>query len=163
MKSLARAVFALYVLVLLWLVLFKFSYDLGSVLTDYQTRSLSLVPFAESTRANIRETIDNAIVFLPFGLLISASFKQMKFWQKLASVFVFSLFVEVVQYALAIGVTDTTDVLANTLGGLAGLGVYGLGRRYVSEQTLEKVFSVVIAVLLVALLLVRVLVIKVRY
>lgn len=37
-----------------------------------------------------------------------------------------SLAFELLQYALAIGVTDVTDLIANTLGGLIGMGVHAL-------------------------------------
>ena len=35
--------------------------------------------------------------------------------------FAFSLAVEIIQFALAIGVTDITDIITNTLGGFIGL------------------------------------------
>jgi hypothetical protein len=66
-KALSKTLLALYLLILLWLVLFKFSIDL-SVIVDYQTRSVNLIPFADVSRHNLRETIYNFVVFIPFGV-----------------------------------------------------------------------------------------------
>jgi glycopeptide antibiotics resistance protein len=60
-KLLSKTLLALYLLILLWLVLFKFSLDLSSVL-DYQTRSLNLIPFADFSRNSLREMIFNFAV-----------------------------------------------------------------------------------------------------
>jgi glycopeptide antibiotics resistance protein len=64
--------------------------------------------------------IDNLIAFIPLGLLLSLNFKRTGFWRKLTFVFMLSLAVEAMQYVLAIGVSDITDVIMNTVGELAG-------------------------------------------
>jgi glycopeptide antibiotics resistance protein len=40
-----------------------------------------------------------------------------------------SVVLEVAQYVLAVGRSDITDVVVNTAGGLAGLGLLALARR----------------------------------
>ena len=162
MKILSRTLLAAYILTLLWLVLFKFSFDLPGVL-DYQQRSLNLVPFVDYFRGNVRETIDNFVVFIPFGLLLGVTYKQISFKRKLASILIFSLAVEAIQYALAIGTTDVTDIITNTLGGLFGLAIYGLAKRYAGDKWLDRIIVVIGSFLLVSLLLYRILVIHVRY
>ena len=162
MKILSKILLVAYILTLLWLVLFKFSFDLPGVL-DYQQRSLNLVPFVDYFRGNVRETIDNFVVFVPFGLLLGVTYKQISLKRKLASIFVFSLVVEAAQYALAIGTTDVTDIITNTLGGLFGLALYDLAKRYASGKWLDRIIVVIGSVLLVSLLLYRILVIHVRY
>src|SRR5690349_15811518 len=42
LKVLSRVLLALYLSTLLWLVLFKLSYDIPSILENYQTRSVNL-------------------------------------------------------------------------------------------------------------------------
>jgi glycopeptide antibiotics resistance protein len=163
MKSLSKKVLALYLLILLWLVLFKLSYDLQSIALNYQTRSLSLVPFAGYSPGNLREMIDNVIVFVPFGLLLSANFKRVTFWQKLATVFTFSLAVEIIQFILAIGITDTTDVVLNTMGGFVGLALYDLSKSQVDSEKRDRFITVTVAALLIVLLLLRVFVFRVKY
>lgn len=163
LKTLSKTLLTLYILILLWIVLFKFSYDLQSILLHYQTRTLNLIPFATASRGNVREMIDNFVVFIPFGLLLSSNFKQAKLWQKLAVVFSFSLSLEILQYVFAIGVTDMTDVVTNTLGGLFGLALYKLGKKYINAQKIDRLIVVAGAFLLIVLLLLRVFVFKVMY
>lgn len=163
MKPLSKILLIAYLLILSWLVLFKFSFDLFSVIVDHQTRGLNLIPFAGLSRGTLREMIDNFVVFIPFGLLLGVNFKRISFWRKLAFVFIFSLAAEVIQFVLAIGTTDITDVITNTFGGLLGLMLYDVGKRYVDNAKLDRFVTVVGMVLLVALILLRVLVFRVRY
>jgi glycopeptide antibiotics resistance protein len=163
MKILSKTVFALYLLTLLWLVLFKFSFDLPSVLLDYQSRSLNLVPFVGFSQGSVREMIDNLVVFIPLGLLLSVNFKQIAFWPKLAFIFVFSLMAEMIQFVFAIGTTDITDVIMNTLGGLLGLAAYSLGKRYIDTEKLDRFIVVIGVILLIALIILRTFVFRVKY
>lgn len=163
MKILFRIVFGLYLLILLWLVLFKFSYDIGSVLANYQSRSINIVPFAGYAQGGLREMLDNLIVFIPFGLLLAVTAKQASFRQKLTWIFLFSLYVELTQFVLAIGSTDITDLLMNTAGGFIGLGAYRLVRKIAPEKILDWLIVLGVAVVLVGFMLLRVLVFKVQY
>lgn len=137
MKSLAKVLLALYLLILVWLVLFKFSLDLSPIL-DYQTRSLNLIPFAHVSRNNLRETIYNFVVFIPFGLLLSVNLKRANVWQRLAIILIFSLAVEIIQFVFAIGVTDITDVITNTSGGFLGLILYALLNKFIDTKKLDR-------------------------
>jgi glycopeptide antibiotics resistance protein len=95
MKSLSKILLAVYLLTLSWLVLFKFSYDLPGVL-HHQMRSLNLNPFTTSGQGSPREILDNFIVFIPYGLLLSVNFKQITVWHKLFLIFIFSLVAEII-------------------------------------------------------------------
>lgn len=163
MKTASKIVLALYLLILLWLVLFKFSYDLSGVLFGHQFSSLNLVPFANYSQGNWREMIDNFAVFIPFGLLLGVIFKQISTWRKLAFIFAFSLTAEIMQFALAIGRTDITDLITNTLGGLVGLGLYNLGSKYIDAKKLDLFIVAVGTILLIVLILLRVFVFRVRH
>lgn len=160
---LKKYLFISYLTVLIWLVLFKFSTDVVGVLLHYQTRSLNLVPFMGLSFGTVREMADNLIVFIPFGLLLNATYKQLASKRKLAIIFGFSLTVEVLQYVLAIGTTDITDLIMNALGGWLGLSLYGLGRKGIGEDKLDRFLAVSGTVLLVLLLVLRFFVFKVRY
>lgn len=159
-KLLSKTLLTLYLFLLLWLVLFKFSSDIPSVLEEHQMRSLSLIPFADSLRS---EVISNLVVFIPFGLLLSVNFKRVSLWLKLTYVFIFSLAVEIFQFALAIGITDITDVITNTLGGFIGLLLYALGIRYIAMEKLDRFIVLTGTILLILFILLRLLVFKVRY
>ena len=159
-KALSRILFAAYLLMLLWLVLFKFSYDPLGVIRDYQTRSLNLIPFAATHRS---EMIANILAFIPFGILLGVNFKQVAFRHKLAAIFAFSLAVESIQFALAIGVADITDVIVNTLGGFIGLTAYAVLSKYSSDKHLDRSIIVAGSLILLTILYLRIFVFMVRY
>lgn len=163
MKQIYKVSLVVYLLFLLWLVLFKFSSDPFSVLANYQSRSLNLIPFAGFSSGNVREMVDNVIVFVPLGLLLGINFRHIAFWRKLAYIFMFSAVAEVAQFVFAIGTTDITDVITNTLGGLLGLAAYDLGSKYVDNKKLNRIIITTIVVLLLVFILLRFLVFKVRY
>jgi glycopeptide antibiotics resistance protein len=162
-KLLTKTTLAIYLLTLLWLVLFKFSYDLVGVLLHYQTRSLNLVPFAGYSPTTAREMLDNLIVFVPFGLLLGINFVQVSFRRKLAWIFLFSCAVEALQFACAIGRTDVTDVIMNTGGGLLGLALYAVSKRYANQKALDVGISILLLAVLTSIVLLRTLVLRVRY
>jgi glycopeptide antibiotics resistance protein len=162
-KLLTKSVFVIYLLVLLWLVLFKLSAHPFSVLSNYQTRSLNVIPFADISRAHLDETLSNIIAFIPFGLFMGVTFKRTDFWRKLAYIGAFSIAIEITQFIFAIGRTDINDVITNTLGGLIGLLLYRLGYKYVDIEKLDKIIIVTGAILLIILLLLRTLVFRVSY
>jgi glycopeptide antibiotics resistance protein len=160
MKSLSKIVFFIYVLVLLWLVLFKTSIDMSSVLAGYHMSSLNLVPFT----GRLSEMVENFVVFIPLGLLLSVNFKKVIFWQSLIVVFVFSLAVETIQYVLAIGISDITDVITNTFGGLFGLIIYRtIAKNHADSKKIDRFIAVLIALLIVVFLFLRFFVFRVRY
>ncbi|MEP7211858.1 MAG: VanZ family protein [Acidobacteriota bacterium] len=160
MTALSRTLFAAYLLVLLWLVLFKFSYEPFDVISDFQTRNLNLVPFAFARRG---ETISNIIAFVPFGVLLGVNFKQIAFRYKIAAIFAFSLAVEITQCVLAIGVTDITDVLMNTLGGFIGLACYVSASKSTTASRLDRGVIALGTLILIAVLYLRVFVFVVKY
>jgi len=163
MKLLSKTLLTLYLLTLLWLVLFKFSYDVSSVLLDHQTRSLNLIPFVDVLRGNLREMIDNFVIFIPFGLLLGVNLKRTTFWRRLALVFIFSLGAEMIQFIFAIGTTDITDVITNTLGGFVGLMLYDVGKKHVDSEKLDRFIVIAGTILLVLFILLRVFFFRVRY
>jgi glycopeptide antibiotics resistance protein len=150
-KSLPKVLFVLYTAVLLWLILFKFSVHFASVLNDGQ-RSVNVVPFSKAS-GTPGEMVDNVLVFIPFGVLLGVACKTLDVWRQLLVVSALSLSAEVVQYVLAIGAADITDVITNTFGGLLGLMAYDLGRRHMREQSLDRCIVTAGSVLLGVFLL----------
>jgi glycopeptide antibiotics resistance protein len=154
---------AVYLLTLLWLTLFKLSYDIPQILVEHRTRSLNLIPFRGLGPTGWSETVSNLVVFIPFGLLLSLNFKTTARWRLPIVVVVFSAAVETLQYLLAIGTSDATDVVMNTLGGLTGILLYRLTNKGMTTKTLDRVIEAAGTVVLVAFMLLRLLVFKVRY
>lgn len=163
MISSARILLGIYIVFLLWLILFKTSLDFLSVLADYQMKSLNLVPFVDFSQANLREIIDNFIVFVPLGLLLAINLRRVSIWQRLGCIAAFSFSVEAIQYALAIGVTDITDVISNTAGGLFGLLAYAGAARFIGAKKLNQFIVSGVAAVLLLFLLLRFMVFKVKY
>lgn len=161
-KSYSKALLAAYLLTLLWLVLFKFSTDIPAVLS-HQARSLNLLPFADYSWGNPREMLDNLIFFAPLGLLLGVNYKQARFWQKVALVGLLSSMLELLQFALAIGVTDITDIIMNTLGGFLGVALYDASRKYIDHKKLDWFIVTTGTILLAALILFRLMFLRVRY
>jgi glycopeptide antibiotics resistance protein len=160
MKALSWILFAAYLFLLLWLVLFKFAYDPFAVIRDYQTRTLNLIPFAYSRNS---EMIANVLAFIPFGVMLGVNFKQLAFRYRIAAIFAFSVAVEIIQYLLAIGATDITDIIMNTLGGSIGLAVYATVSTHTNKEYLDRGVLVAGALILLAILYLRIFVFIVRY
>lgn len=163
MRTWSKVCLILYVLTLLWLVLFKLSSDIPTVLADRQTRRLNLIPFVTLGQTGLSETVSNIVIFIPFGLLLRITFKETSLGRLILGIAGFSSVCEALQYLWAIGTTDVTDVVTNTLGGLAGLLVYRLVARVVPVKILDGVITALGLTLFIAFLLLRLLVLKVRY
>lgn len=159
MRKAVKAAFVIYVTLLLWLVLFKTSTDIISVITTYQARSINLVPFT----GHLSEMLENFIIFIPFGLLLGAALKKSAFWKKSAYVLLLSVAIETIQFVLAIGVSDITDVITNTLGGLLGLAVYKTSTKGDDTEKTDRMIIITITALAILALILRFFVFRVRY
>jgi len=145
---------------LLWLVLFKFSYYPFAILRDFQTRSLNLIPFAYARNS---EMIANVVAFIPFGLMLGINFKLVLFKYKIAIIFAFSLTAEIIQYALGIGASDITDIIMNTIGGFTGLAFYSAVSKDTNERFLDRCILIAGTMILLTILYLRIFVFIVRY
>lgn len=136
---------AVYLLILTWIILLKMQFSIQG-LTHF--RSLNLIPFHESVIVNNRirysEIYDNVLVFIPFGIFISVLKSNCSFIKKVALFASVSLFYEVIQFIFAIGASDITDVIGNTLGGIIGIAVYFiLHRLFKTDSKVNKVINII--------------------
>lgn len=123
--------FAVYLVLLVWAVLWKLHVPwIGG------TTGVKLVPFVATADAGAsapREVAANLVLFVPFGAYLGLLGPRRRWWAAVASALVVvggtSTALEVTQYVLAVGRTDSTDVLVNTAGGLAGLVLVAVARR----------------------------------
>ena len=75
--------------------------------------------------------LSNVLFFIPFGFLLPWK----KDWkQEFLISFAVSFAIELSQFLLAVGLAETDDVIANTLGGMIGFGLWKL-----ITKILEKV------------------------
>ena len=145
--------FAIYALVLMGVILFKFPF---SYQEDSNGRVLNLIPLAGSYREGgvlrIDELVENVLIFVPFGLYLSMVAHSWSFWKKTLLIVGVTVAFEVIQYVFALGRADITDVLTNAIGGLLGIGVYGVLARVLKGRT-NVVINVVGLIVTVAALL----------
>jgi glycopeptide antibiotics resistance protein len=154
-RNLTRILFAVYFLILVWILLFKMSFSLDEL---YKNRSINLIPFMGSVVVNgriyINEIIDNILVFIPLGIYICMLKEDWSILRKISVGFFISLGIEVLQFILAIGATDITDLLGNTLGGILGIGVFYLFSKVFKNKTnkIINILALIVTILLVSMI-----------
>ena len=81
-------------------------------------------------------------------------FREKDFLRKIAPIFIVSLLYEALQYILAIGASDITDLIDNTLGGAIGIVLYDILQRLLGERTIKilNIFAVIGTVLVIGFL-----------
>lgn len=134
-RALPVALFVLYLVLLAWLVLWKL--ELPYVGAG-ALRELKLVPFAPSGVHGASapfEVVANFLLFVPFGLYVGLLAPSWRWWTATAAVVGASLVLEVAQFVLALGSSDVTDLVVNTAGGLAGIGLLALACRRFRART----------------------------
>ena len=154
-RNLTRILFAVYFLILVWILLFKMSFSLDEL---YKNRSINLIPFMGSVIVNgriyINEIIDNILVFIPLGIYICMLKEDWSILRKISVGFFISLGIEVLQFILAIGATDITDLIGNTLGGIIGIGVFYLFSKLFKNKTnkIINILALIVTILLVSMI-----------
>lgn len=139
-KKVTLGLLVVYLAVLTWVILFKMELDL-ELLRAMNLRSINLIPFAGSVivngKADVSEILLNIAVFIPFGVYFSMLDEKISFLMKVLPIFAVSLMYEVVQYCFAIGASDITDLLGNTLGGIAGIGLFAVCSKILGKKTVR--------------------------
>jgi len=118
-----------------------------------------MIPFT----GHFSEMLENFIVFIPLGLLLGIVFREANLWKKLAFIFGFSLAIETIQYLLAIGVSDITDVITNTLGGLLGLMIYRTNSDRKNSEKVNRMILIIITLLVILCLFLRFFIFRVKF
>lgn len=137
-KTLTGILAAVYLILLTWIILFKLQFSFSDL---PHIRSINLIPFHASVIVNgtidFDEIINNFLVFLPVGLYTCMLKPHWNLLRKIAPAFFLSLFYEALQYIFAIGATDITDLISNTLGGCAGVLLFVLLEKLLKKNTLR--------------------------
>ena len=114
--------FVVYLVLLAWMVLWKFEMPwVGTA--ALLPRPLKLVPFVPSGDAGAsapQEVIANLLLFVPFGIYLGLLAPSWRWWANAAVFAGASTVLEVTQHLISVGSFDTTDIIVNTAGGLAG-------------------------------------------
>lgn len=163
--KLTFGLFIVYMSVLIWIILLKMQFSLNGL---PHFRGLNMVPFAGSVIKNnqldYNEISMNILIFIPFGLYLSMLKINWTFWKKVIPIAGVSLLFELLQFLFAIGGTDITDLIGNTLGGVVGIGLYIVFFKILKEKT-NKILNILaligtICIALLGLLAMRVITYK---
>lgn len=145
LKPIISVLFVIYLLVLVWVILFKLQFSLSDI--DH-IRTVNLIPFHYSVsvgvRFHIEEIIENVLIFIPYGIFLNMLTPNLKLRNIIFIILGTSLALEIAQYIFAIGGTDITDLITNTLGGAIGIVLYRLLLKTVTDK--QKIDTVISAV-----------------
>lgn len=159
-KKLTWTLFIIYAVMLVWVILFKMGFSIENL--GY-IRNINLIPFSQPAIVNdtmdVSEIIDNMVVFVPFGIFMGMFNSHRPWSRQLVPIFLTSLLLEIFQFILAIGASDITDLITNTLGGAAGIGIFRVFSAIFKDRACKIVnaLSLVMAVglmLLVGMLII---------
>ena len=126
----------LYVFILLWMLIFKFS-NAEMLARNYKNLSelnlkerflWDIVPFYTRQNHTLQrlEFVANSLVFAPFGVLLNYLFKKRCIIRDFALCVGFSMAIEVFQLYTLLGGFATADLIMNSLGYFVGLVLYYL-------------------------------------
>ncbi len=120
-----RILFGIYCALVIWIILFKMS-AISDIRSLIYSRNINLIPFYshEDTTFVLSDAIRNVVIFIPVGVYL----KMLKIPAGRAMIIgaCFSFCLELMQFLLAIGAADITDLITNTSGTIIGICVYQL-------------------------------------
>jgi len=160
-KKLTWGLLAIYLLALTWVILLKLQFSFETL--DH-LRNINLIPFGDSAITNgtidFSEIIYNTLAFIPFGIFLCVLGQRKSLLKMVGIIFLTSLSYEILQYIFAIGGSDITDLIANTLGGVIGIGIFFFLLRIFKEKTCKiiNIVSLIAAIFLILLIAVLLLV-----
>lgn len=133
-------------IILTWVIMFKANLCIGDLYFGF--KSFNIIPHLnfKGDEGFLLECILNAIVFVPFGysvVLLSGRHNHLFF--VLVS-FGLSVFYEGLQYVLAFGSTDITDVIFNGIGGYIGCVICSVLIKKDKEKFLNILNKILICV-----------------
>ena len=145
----------IYLIVLVWVILMKTEFSFKDL---HSIRDINFIPFDKSTIINSRisymEIYLNILIFVPYGLYISMLKTNWSFIKKLIPIFLSSLLFETLQYIFAIGATDITDLIGNTLGGIIGIIFYFiLDKLFKNRVKINKILNVLASISTISFIL----------
>ena len=128
-------VFALYCLFIAYMVFFSRGFRTQYTHSYYFKHFTNFIPF--ETVANyvtlfkdgayglaIYNLLGNFVLFLPMGALLPCVFKRLdRFWKVTLCVLIMVISVEIMQFALRVGIIDVDDVIFNLSGAMIGYGI----------------------------------------
>lgn len=87
------------------------------------------------------ELVLNILAFVPFGVYLSMLKPELHVGKRVLWIAVVSLLYEILQFIFAIGASDITDLMNNTLGGVIGCIIFTVFSKVFKQRT-NKVLNV---------------------
>ena len=130
--NLVKILFGIYCILIVWIILFKFSLSINDITGLDKIRNINLIPFYYSNEVSghFKEVLDNLLIFIPFAIYLKMLNKDNK--KIILYGLIFSLVLEISQFIFKLGATDITDLITNSMGTVIGVYFYIL---------LEKIFK----------------------
>lgn len=143
-----------YLALLVWVVLWKLEPPwVGDAAA--LPRPIKLVPFVPSGDAGASAPVElliNLILFVPLGLFAGALAPAWTWWKTGAAAFSASFVLETVQHLISTGSFDTTDLIVNTTGAVAGWAIFRVVRKASGERTDAVMTRICVSATAVALI-----------
>ena len=155
LDTLSRLVFASYMIIFIWIVIFKCGFvdDLKithkyiSSLTIYQRiinpaeiQSLIYrIQIGEYFHRSILEPLLNIVIFVPVGLYVTFFQNEKRIFNTYLISFAISMAIELIQLTTMIGGFSFLDLVTNTIGGIAGYFAYKL----IYNESRVKVLNII--------------------
>ena len=145
-KSVTIVLTTKYSFIVVWIILFKMS-TLSEIPYLDHIRNINLIPFHydDETSSHLSEVLENVMIFIPMGVYL----KMLKITDAKAILFgmTFSLGLEILQFILAVGASDITDIMTNTAGAAIGVGIYAiLSLVFRKSEKLDKVLCILASI-----------------
>ena len=149
-KKISYIVFSVYFILLIWLVLFKFATDFSEIPS---MRSINLIPFHydQETSMHLKEVIYNMMVFVPLGVYVQIFRENWKKATKCLLIFLTSFLFEIIQFTFAIGASDITDLIGNTIGGIIGILFFMMLKKFMLKKCISIINVLGLLIELVAI------------
>ena len=151
-KSVTIVLTIIYSFIVVWIILFKMS-TLSEIPYLDHIRNINLIPFHydDETSSHLSEVLENVMIFIPLGVYL----KMLKIKDAKAILLgmTFSLGLEILQFILAVGASDITDIMTNTAGAAIGVGIYAiLSLVFRKSEKLDKVLCILASICTILLI-----------
>ncbi len=148
---------SLFILLLIWIVVFKANIDnIDKKIAAIKAKTIAerfrggLIPFSNLMNRKtsvflrkLREHVLNVFVFVPFGVLLPFFIKKRK---SLITAIIFTITTfafEIQQLLTGLGGFDVTDLMTNILGGFIGLWLYKVAFSKIPDHVINRISFVV--------------------
>ena len=147
-KKLIYISFAVYMILLVWVIIFKWSNYIAAqeCIITYRKLDLAkrfLVCQQSFIGFNFIDIVLNAILFLPMGLFFSLLFKKEYFILLIGTVF--SFIFEISQFFTCIGMFNIFDIIGNVIGCLIGYVLFLIFKRIINKRFVDITNVVIVS------------------